>query len=158
MFTFGLLSGSVSGFRSAPGLTVLPLKKKKKSALLVVKPLHVFQALGGHGMLGSVFLFPRFCWGKGLCLGYNNHMCPVSSPLLSQYPEALTLHSAQLHGADTNKPPCFAPLWSIREVRCGVKLHPQFSLLAGWAAARTRSLPSIPQFPFWKNICGHHCH
>ena len=30
MFTFGLLSGSVSGFRSAPGLTVLPLKKKKK--------------------------------------------------------------------------------------------------------------------------------
>ena len=81
VFAFWLLSGSVSGFLSAPGLTL------EKNAPCCCKP-----ALSGFVGLPSscrddkeegiepCFPFLALLQVRGLSLDYGNHRCPVSSP------------------------------------------------------------------------------
>ena len=90
VFTFWFLSGSVSGFLSAPGLTVLFLKTKNKKTFCWLLSLPSFADLptycrywqGGRGGRWARlhFSFLVFQQGMGLSLGYSNHRCPISIP------------------------------------------------------------------------------
>ena len=119
--------GSVSDFLSAPVLTWGEAPAGYQACLAGFAELPDSCRCCGVGMFslssGS---------GKegGLGLGYNNHRCPLSTPLPS---EPCAAHiSAQLCWAGAEKPPHRAPLSSIREMHGnGSKLWPQSSLLVG---------------------------
>ena len=89
VFAFWLLSGSISGVLTAPGLIVLLFKKKKKKSLPLILNLQVFGYPAGREELGSLFFsFPVVPLDWRLSLGYSIHRCPVSSP----HPQS-TVHS-----------------------------------------------------------------
>ena len=114
MFAFWLLSESISGFLSYRSYC-LTLERKKKAFRLFLNCQASFADLPGscrqtegaglwRGWGGGCF-FLVVLKGWELGLGYNNHRCPVSSPLPSENFVACTVHCGHLH-----RTPCFIEL------------------------------------------------
>ena len=140
MFTFWLI------FWSASPVQVLQLTGKKKKPAQSV--LQIFQFPAGRGELGYIFSFAVVLQGWWLTLGYYSQRCRVSSPgpPSTVHPVLFTEH---LHLSIADKPPHFAPFWSVHEVSwVGANRAPMPpSLLAGqvWGPCTW-----APQFSFCK--------
>ena len=144
MFTFLLVSGSISVFFTVIGLNFLIFKKKKKKLLPDFKAtslvLQVFQDLAGRGLLDSSFFFPPFAVvprGEGSVCATIFAGAQFLTHVL-RAPCALTLHSAHFRYTHGDIPSHFDTFWLVCEVLQWeqIALHP----LLAWPLQEVSSL------------------